>query len=116
MFPNHLGRVRERFSEAENRTWELMRAFDALSRSLRCVVDEREKADRQAAELMAYHTVALVNVDAAQLDDGQVAALDTAAKELGVDVGHLWRVVKGERVSKRLCARLRAANIQLEVK
>ena len=38
----------------------------------------------QAAELMAYHTVALVNVDAAQLDDGQVAALDTAAKELGV--------------------------------
>ncbi len=39
-----------------------------------------------------------------------------AAKELGVDVGHLWRVVKGERVSKRLCARLRAANIQLEVK
>ncbi len=39
-----------------------------------------------------------------------------AAKELGVDVGHLWHVVKGERVSKRLCARLRAANIQLEVK
>jgi uncharacterized membrane protein len=38
----------------------------------------------QAAELMAYHTVALVNVDATQLDDGQVAALDTAAKELGV--------------------------------
>ena len=39
-----------------------------------------------------------------------------ASKVLGVDVGHLWRVVHGERVSKRLCARLRAENIQLEVK
>lgn len=39
-----------------------------------------------------------------------------ASKVLGVDVGHLWRVVHGERVSKRLCARLRAENIELEVK
>ena len=37
-----------------------------------------------------------------------------ASKVLGVDVGHLWRVVHGERVSKRLCARLRAENIELE--
>ena len=36
-----------------------------------------------------------------------------AARELGVDVGHLWRVVNGERESKRLIARLRAENIQL---
>lgn len=40
----------------------------------------------QAADLLAYHAVALVNVDAAQLDDGQIAALDTAAKELGIGV------------------------------
>ena len=39
-----------------------------------------------------------------------------AASLLGVDVGHLWRVVHGERVSKRLSARLRAENITLEVK
>lgn len=39
-----------------------------------------------------------------------------ASKVLGVDVGHLWRVVHGERQSKRLCARLRSENIQLEVK
>ena len=39
-----------------------------------------------------------------------------AASLLGVDVGHLWRVVHGERVSKRLSARLRAENIKLEVK
>ena len=40
----------------------------------------------QAADLMAYHAVALVNTDASQLDDGQIAALDAAAKELGVGV------------------------------
>ena len=40
----------------------------------------------QAKDLLAYHAVALVNVDAAQLDEGQITALDTAAKELGVGV------------------------------
>ena len=40
----------------------------------------------QAADLMAYHAVALVNVDAEQMDDGQITALDSAAKELGVGV------------------------------
>ena len=34
----------------------------------------------QAAELMPYHAVALVNVDADLLSDGQTAALDAAAK------------------------------------
>ena len=40
----------------------------------------------QAADLMVYHAVALVNADADQMTDGQIAALDTAAKELGVGV------------------------------
>ena len=40
----------------------------------------------QAADLMTYDAVALVNVDAAGMDDGQIAALDTAAKELGTGV------------------------------
>ncbi len=40
----------------------------------------------QAADLMAYHAVALVNVDVTRIDDGQTAALDTAAKELGVGI------------------------------
>ena len=40
----------------------------------------------QAADLMAYHAVALVNVDATLLNDGQTAALDAAARELGVGV------------------------------
>ena len=38
----------------------------------------------QASDLWAYHTVALVNVDAAQLSDGQVRALDEAVRSLGV--------------------------------
>ena len=38
----------------------------------------------QAAELWAYHTVALVNVDAGQMTDGQIRALDEAVRELGV--------------------------------
>ena len=40
----------------------------------------------QPADLMAYHAVALVNADADRMTDGQIAALDTAAKELGVGV------------------------------
>ena len=40
----------------------------------------------KAAELMAYHAAALVNVDAGQLSDAQTEALDSAAKELGVGV------------------------------
>ena len=40
----------------------------------------------KAADLMTYHAVALVNVDAGQISDAQTAALDSAAKELGVGV------------------------------
>ena len=40
----------------------------------------------QATDLMAYHAVALVNADADRMTDGQIAALDAAAKELGVGV------------------------------
>lgn len=40
----------------------------------------------KAADLLTYHAVALVNVDASQISDAQTAALDSAAKELGVGV------------------------------
>ena len=39
-----------------------------------------------AAELLPYHAVALVNADASRMNGEQTAALDTAAKELGVGV------------------------------
>ena len=38
----------------------------------------------QASDLWAYHTVALVNADAGQMTDGQIAALDEAVRTLGV--------------------------------
>lgn len=38
----------------------------------------------QASELMAYHVVAMVNVDAEQIGEGQMTALESAVKELGV--------------------------------
>lgn len=37
MFPYHFGKARERFVESEKRTWELMRAYDALSRCFKIV-------------------------------------------------------------------------------
>ena len=40
----------------------------------------------QAADLMAYHAVALVNADAEKMTEAQIAALDDAARELGVGV------------------------------
>ncbi|MBR3392117.1 MAG: serine acetyltransferase [Firmicutes bacterium] len=52
MFPHYLGSLRDRFISAEKRTWELMRAFDALSSALRCVINCRKQADIKAAELI----------------------------------------------------------------
>ena len=52
MFPHSLGSLRDRFISAEKRTWELMRAFDALSSALRCVINCRKQADIKAAELI----------------------------------------------------------------
>ena len=40
----------------------------------------------QAGDLMAYHAVALVNADAEKMTDGQISALDAAARELGVGI------------------------------
>lgn len=37
-----------------------------------------------------------------------------AAKELGVDIGHLWHVVNGDRVSKRLMAEMRKRGIEVK--
>lgn len=39
MFPYHFGKNHGRFVETERRTWELMRAYDALSRAFNLVFD-----------------------------------------------------------------------------
>ena len=52
MFPYHFGKARERFVETEKRTWELMRAYDALTRCLTCVCENELEASEKAMELI----------------------------------------------------------------
>ena len=52
MFPYHFGKARERFVETEKRTWELMRAYDALVRCLIWVCDSEEEASEKALKLI----------------------------------------------------------------
>lgn len=52
LFPFHFGKPRERFSEGEKRTWELMRAYDSLMRCLTRVLESEERAASSAMEVI----------------------------------------------------------------
>ena len=52
MFPYHYGTWRGRFVETEKRTWELMRAYDALSQALNLVYDTPEETAEKVDELI----------------------------------------------------------------
>ncbi len=52
LFPYHFGNSRERFVPREKRTWELMRAFDALSRALGFVTEHTAKAEEPALKVL----------------------------------------------------------------
>ena len=52
LFPCHFGNARDRFVESEKRTWELMRAYDSLVQGLNCVLNDIEKAESAAVELI----------------------------------------------------------------
>lgn len=52
MFPYHLGKARGRFVETEKRTWELMRAYDALTQALSFVCDCADGAAYKAEQLL----------------------------------------------------------------
>ena len=52
MFPYHYGKWRGRFVETEKRTWELMRAYDALSQALNLVYDTPEETAEKVDELI----------------------------------------------------------------
>ena len=52
MFPYHFGKPRPRFVETEKRTYELMRAYDALILILELVYKDSEEAAEKANELM----------------------------------------------------------------
>ncbi|MCR5296349.1 MAG: VWA domain-containing protein [Clostridiales bacterium] len=63
---------------------ELRKMLESVSMSVRVIPASMISED--AAELWAYHAVALVNVDADQLTEGQMDALDRAARETGVGI------------------------------
>ena len=53
MFPYHFGTSGGRFVETERRTWELMRAYDALSRAFNLVYeDDLEKSSKLVEEVI----------------------------------------------------------------
>ena len=52
MFPYHMGKARGRFVETEKRTWELMRAYDALTQALSFVCDCADGAAYKAEQLI----------------------------------------------------------------
>lgn len=52
LFPFHFGNARERFVEPEKRTWELMRAYDALVQALVHFTDTEETASECALKVI----------------------------------------------------------------
>lgn len=52
MFPYHFGKSRARFAETEKRTYELMRAYDALEQTLELVYKDPDEATEKVEELI----------------------------------------------------------------
>ena len=52
MFPYHFGKSRARFVETEKRTYELMRAYDAIVQTLELVYKDPDEASDMANELI----------------------------------------------------------------
>ena len=52
MFPYHFGKARARFVETEKRTYELMRAYDALDQTLELVYRDNDEAKKKTDELV----------------------------------------------------------------
>ena len=52
MFPYHYGRWHGRFAEQEKRTWELMRAYDALSRAMNLIYEDMDETAAKVEELI----------------------------------------------------------------
>lgn len=52
MFPYHFGKARARFVETEKRTYELMRAYDALNQTLDLVYTDDEEAKEKTDDLV----------------------------------------------------------------
>ena len=76
MFPYHFGKYRARFVETEKRTYELMRAYDALMQILMLVCKDYEEAEEKANELLNYlpEILEMLKTDIQECYDGDPAA------------------------------------------
>ena len=79
LFPYHFGSNRDRFVPREKRTWELMRAFDALTRALAFIVDDTASAEAKALEVLDKYpdVLAVVETDIQAGYEGDPAAKST---------------------------------------
>ena len=79
MFPFHFGAARQRFSEEEKRTWELMRAYDALCRALGYMAPDAASAESQAMELIEAlpSIMEVLKTDIQAAYEGDPAAIST---------------------------------------
>lgn len=79
LFPYHYGSVRERFDENEKRTIELMKSYDALTRSLLAVYPDADTAGNKAMEILEAlpKIKALLETDIQAAYEGDPAAMST---------------------------------------
>ncbi|MBR0480881.1 MAG: hypothetical protein IJJ48_00220 [Firmicutes bacterium] len=79
LFPYHFGSNRDRFVPREKRTWELMRAFDALTRALGFIAEDSEKAEKAALEVIDKfpEVLSIVETDIIAGYEGDPAAKST---------------------------------------
>lgn len=79
LFPYHFGSSRDRFVPKEKRTWELMRAFDALSRALKYIYDDSLVSESKAADILDHfpNLLAVIETDIQAGYEGDPAAKST---------------------------------------
>ena len=79
LFPYHFGNSRDRFVPREKRTWELMRAFDALTRALGFMIESTAEAEETAVKVIERYPdiLSVVETDVRAGYEGDPAAKST---------------------------------------
>ncbi len=79
LFPYHFGKNLERFVPREKRTWELMRAFDALARAMSFILEDTSAAENKALEVIEHYPeiLSVVETDIQAGYEGDPAAKST---------------------------------------
>ncbi len=79
LFPYHFGSSRGRFVPQEKRTWELMRAFDAITRALGFIMNDAEEAEATALKVIDVYPelLRIIETDVRAGYEGDPAAKST---------------------------------------